>query len=123
MLMGLGHDLQAISELEAARALREPDVFFTAAELAHFERAANPVQSLAAGFSAKEALFKALPAVAGWFWTDAELVHDARHAPRFQFHGTLAEHLVREGLQVSVSLSHSGGFVSTVVIVTRAPSP
>lgn len=121
--MGLGHDLQAISELEDARSLLEPDVFFTAAELAYFEHSASPKQSLAAGFSAKEALFKALPAMDDWFWTDAELVHDARHAPRFQFHGALAEHLSREGWQVAVSLSHSGGFVSTVVLVTRAPSP
>ncbi|WP_223646741.1 holo-ACP synthase [Corallococcus sp. EGB] len=121
--MGLGHDLQAIPELEAVRALREPDVFFTAAELERFAASVSPEQSLAAGFSAKEALFKALPAIEGWYWTDAELVHDARHAPRFRFHGVLAEHLEREGWQVAVSLSHSGGFVSTVVLVTRAPSP
>jgi holo-[acyl-carrier protein] synthase len=121
--MGLGHDLQAVSELEAARALREPDVFFTEAELAQVERAASPEESLAAVFSAKEALFKALPAVEGWFWTDAELVHDRRHAPRFRFHGALARAVSREGWQVAVSLSHSGGFVSTVVLVTRAPPP
>ena len=121
MLRGLGHDLQSIAELEAARGLLEPDVFFTPAELARISRAPSPLESLAAGFSAKEALFKALPPIDGWFWTDAELLHDARHAPRFQFHGVLAEYLTREALQVNVSLSHSGGFVSAVVVVTLAP--
>ena len=119
--MGLGHDLQSVSELEAAQGLLEPDVFFTAAELARISRAPSPRESLAAGFCAKEALFKALPPIDGWFWTDAELLHDARHAPRFQFHGVLGEHLSREGLRVVVSLSHSGGFVSAVVVVTHAP--
>lgn len=120
--MGLGHDLQSVAELEAARALLEPDVFFTAAELERFSQARSPLESMAAGFCAKEALFKALPRLEQqWFWTDAELLHDARHAPRFHFHGALAEHLTREGWQVSVSLSHSGGFVSTVVVVMHVP--
>jgi holo-[acyl-carrier protein] synthase len=121
-LIGLGHDLQLISELTVASALREPDVFFTSGELRHFASAVAPLASLAGGFSAKEALFKALPAGATWFWTDAELVHDGQGAPRFRTHGSLASHLVRRGLRVSVSISHSGGFVSSVVIVTGGAS-
>ncbi|GAA1500628.1 hypothetical protein GCM10009760_62380 [Kitasatospora kazusensis] len=118
-LTGLGHDLQLISELEVASALREPDVFFTTGELAHFAGAVVPLQSLAGAFAAKEALFKALPpADRTWFWTDAELVHDRRGAPGFAVHGALAAHLARHGLRVSVSISHSGGFVSAVVLVT-----
>ncbi|MBU8896866.1 4'-phosphopantetheinyl transferase superfamily protein [Corallococcus sp. M34] len=123
VLIGLGHDLQAVHELESVEGLREPGVFFTQAELAHFARASSPHESLAAGFSAKEALFKALPPVDGWFWTDAELHHDARHAPRFEFHGALREHAEREGWHTLLSLSHSGGFVSTVVVVTLTPRP
>lgn len=121
MLIGLGHDLQAVHELEAVEGLRDPDVFFTVRELEYFARARSPRESLAACFSAKEALFKALPRVEGWFWTDAELLHDERHAPRFHFHGALREHLDREGWRVMLSMSHSGGFVSTVVIVMLAP--
>ncbi|WP_197085087.1 holo-ACP synthase [Saccharothrix sp. ST-888] len=118
-LIGLGHDLQLISELEVASALREPGVFFTAGELRRFASAVVPLQSLAGGFAAKEALFKALPAAdETWFWTDAELVHDRHGAPQFHTHGALAGHLARRRLRVSVSISHSGGFVSSVVIVT-----
>lgn len=122
-LIGLGHDLQLISELEVASSLREPDVFFTRGELRHFESKISPLESMAGAFAAKEALFKAIPAAdETWFWTDAELVHDHHGAPRFQTQGALAGHLARHRLRVSVSLSHSGGFVSAVVMVTGRTS-
>ncbi|MEV4439111.1 holo-ACP synthase [Streptomyces sp. NPDC049577] len=121
--VGLGHDLQLVSEVEGASALKEPGVFFTPAELRRIASATSPAESLAGGFSAKEALFKALPAAGEtWFWTDAELVHDRHGAPRFHARGPLADHLARHRLRVSVSLSHSGGFVSSVVIVTGGTS-
>jgi holo-[acyl-carrier protein] synthase len=123
VLIGLGHDLQALHELEAREALWEPGVFFTEAETLRFQGSASPLESLAAGFSSKEALFKALPRVEGWFWTDAELHHDERHAPRFRFHGALREHMERQGWQAMLSISHSGGFVSTVVIVSAVARP
>lgn len=122
-LIGLGHDLQLVSELETTAGLREPGVFFTPGELRRFASSADPLQSMAGGFAAKEALFKALPAAPEpWFWTDAELVHDGRGAPRFHPHGALAAHLGRRRLGVSVSISHSGGFASSVVIVTGGTS-
>jgi holo-[acyl-carrier protein] synthase len=117
-LIGLGHDLQLISEVARASALREPGVFFTSAELRGFASALVPSQSLAGGFAAKEGLFKALPADVTWFWTDAELIPDRHGAPRFRMHGRLAEQLARRRIQVSVSISHSGGFVSSVVLVS-----
>jgi holo-[acyl-carrier protein] synthase len=123
VLIGLGHDLQALHELRGREALWEPGVFFTEQETARFKRSASPVESLAAGFSGKEALFKALPQVDGWFWTDAEIHHDERHAPRFRFHGALREHMERHGWQALLSVSHSGDFVSTVVIVAVGPNP
>jgi acyl-CoA thioester hydrolase len=122
-LTGLGHDLQLVSELEAAQALREPGIFFTPGELRRFDSAAVPLESMAACFAAKEALFKALPPPqqggCTWFWTDAELTHDSSGAPRFRTHQSLADYLDRRGLRVCVSISHSGGFASSVVIVTR----
>lgn len=117
-LIGLGLDLQLISELAVAQALLEPNVFFTARELRRFASTVVPMASMAGGFAAKEALFKALPADGTWFWTDAELVHDHHGAPRFRVHGSLASHLARRRLRVSVSISHSGGFASAVVVVT-----
>lgn len=118
-VVGLGHDLQLVSEVAATQALREPGVFFTSAELQRCARTAAPGDSLAACFAAKEALFKVLPPSSGtWFWTDAELAHDTSGAPWLRAHGALADYLDRRRLRVGVSLSHSGGFASSVVIVT-----
>ncbi|GAA1953617.1 thioesterase family protein [Kitasatospora viridis] len=120
-MTGLGHDLQQVAEVAGVSGLRAPDVFFTAAELRRIDSAQQPSQSLAGAFAAKEALFKALPRTdRTWFWTDAELVHDRHGAPAFRTHGALAELLARRGLAVHVSISHSGGFASAVVLVTPA---
>lgn len=121
-LIGLGHDLQLISELESASALRGPGVFFTCGELRRFATAPVPLQSLAGGFAAKEALFKALTTGEPWFWTDAELVHNRHGAPQFRTHGALARHLASHRLRLNVSISHSAGFVSSVVVVTGGTS-
>lgn len=118
VLIGLGHDLQALRELKNVEQLWEPGVFFTEGETARFRQSVSPMESLAAGFSSKEALFKALPSLPVWHWTDAEVVHDERHAPRFQFHGVLREEMERHGWRALLSISHSGGFVSTVVVVS-----
>jgi holo-[acyl-carrier protein] synthase len=118
VLIGLGHDLQALDELERVEGLWEPGVFFTEEETRRFRASRSPVESLAGCFSSKEALFKALPPVVGWFWTDAEVIHDERHAPRFRFHGALREHVEHQGWEARLSISHSGGFVSTVVLVS-----
>ncbi|HYI03048.1 holo-ACP synthase [Hyalangium sp.] len=117
MLIGLGHDLQALQEMEKVEALREPGSFFTARETERFSQSRSPAESLAAAFSSKEALFKALPPLSGWSWTDAEVLHDERSAPYFCFHGVLREHVERNGWKVLLSISHSGGFVSTVVVI------
>jgi holo-[acyl-carrier protein] synthase len=123
VLIGLGHDVQALRELECVEGLWEPGVFFTEEETARFQRSRVPLESLAGCFSSKEALFKALPRVEGWFWTDAEVLHDERHAPRFRFHGALREHLARQDWEARLSVSHSGGLVSTVVLVLARSSP
>ena len=123
MLIGLGHDLQALHELDTVEGLWEPGIFFTEREVARFRASSHPLESLGGVFSAKEALFKALPPVEGFFWTDAEVLPDERHAPRFHWHGRLREHMERHGWSAALSISHSGGFASTVVLVTAAPRP
>jgi holo-[acyl-carrier protein] synthase len=120
-LIGLGYDLQFVADMNGAAALREPEVFFTAAEVARFQTASVPAESCAGAFAAKEALFKALPPLDGWFWTDAELVHDRHGAPAFRLHGRLADHLSRHRLRPEVSISHSGHFAGAVVALTREP--
>jgi holo-[acyl-carrier protein] synthase len=123
MLIGLGHDLQRSTEIDPTGALGTPGVFFTAREREHCECAASPRQSMAAIFSAKEALFKALPAMQGQPWTDAEVVHDRHGAPRFELHGALGRLVAERGWTIQLSLSHSGDYVSAVVAVSEPRGP
>lgn len=122
MLIGLGHDLQRTTELDPASDLGVPGVFFTAQEREHWERAVSPRQSMAAIFSAKEALFKALPAMRGHPWTDAEVVYDRHGAPRLDLHGELGQIARDRGWAIQLSLSHSGDYVSAVVAVSQVYS-
>ena len=117
MLIAVGHDLQLVAELAGRDDLREPGLVFTAAECARIDQSADPLRSLAGGFASKEALFKALPAIDGAFWTDMELVHDRRGAPSLRLQGALAERFERAGWRALLSISHSGDYASAVVIV------
>jgi len=123
MLIGLGHDLQRSTEIDPAGELGAPGTFFTARERTHWEGSVSPRQSMAANFAAKEALFKALPAMQGHPWTDAEVVHDRHGAPRFELHGALGQLVRDRGWAIQVSLSHSGDYVSAVVAVSNTGSP
>lgn len=114
----LGHDLQFVEEFAGIDALRLPGIFFTAAECAYFTTAKSPVQSMAGHFSAKEALFKALPEVDGLYWPDIEIDHDWSGAPRLNFTGKLQRFMQRHGLVTRVCISHSGSYVSSVVLIT-----
>jgi len=121
MLIALGHDLQRISELEGRPDLLTADTLFTAAERERFARSPAPLHSIAGTFAGKEALFKALPAVPGGFWTDLEVAHDPRGAPVLRAHGTIAALLAREGWRVHLTISHSGDYASAVVAVVADP--
>jgi phosphopantetheine--protein transferase-like protein len=123
MLIGLGHDLQRSTEIDPTGELGAPGVFFTVRERERWEGAASPRQSMAAIFSAKEALFKALPAMQGHPWCDAEVVHDRHGAPRFELHGALGQLVRGQGWAIQLSLSHSGDYVSAVVAVSETGAP
>jgi holo-[acyl-carrier protein] synthase len=123
MLIGLGQDLQLVSAMASATALREPGVFFTEAECAHAASSAAPEATLAGLFSAKEALFKALPEQTGSFWTDIELVHERRGAVTVRLHGALDAAFRANRWQAHVSISHSGEYATAVAVIWSAAAP
>lgn len=122
MLIALGHDLQRIAELSGRVDLEEPGLMFTTDEWARFRRSADPTHSMAGAFACKEALFKALPQISGGFWTDLEIVHDRRGAPRLRAGGAFAALLAREGWTVHLTVTHSGEYASAVVAVVADPN-
>lgn len=117
MLIGLGQDLQHIASMATATGLREPGVFFTERECAHVTSSATPEATLAGLFSAKEAVFKAMPVQVGSYWTDIELTREPHGAVTVCLHGALGEAFRAQQWQTRVSISHSGEYACAVAVV------
>ena len=111
--MAVGLDLLEIERLERALTRRPTlaDRLFTQGERAYAARRARPAQHLAARFCAKEAVAKALRLEA-WSHHDIEVVGEGAQT-RVALHGPLATLTV----EVSVSLTHSGGMAAAVAVV------
>lgn len=122
MLIGIGHDIQVVSELAGRDDLWAPGVLFTEGEVAYAQASRSPLSTLAGMFSAKEAVFKAVPDAAGGFWTDIEVAHDARRAPSLCLRGALGELFEARGWAAWLSISHGGDYASAVVVIAPAAS-
>jgi holo-[acyl-carrier protein] synthase len=75
------------------------------------------VQSLAARFAAKEALYKALSPQHWLHWHDAEVINHENGKPDFLFRGQIAD--LVDGASVHLSLSHDAGIASAMVVIER----
>jgi holo-[acyl-carrier protein] synthase len=117
MLIGLGHDLQRVAELAGKAALLSDGGCFTAAERARISGSRVPAETAAGLFAAKEAFLKATPMIGRGFWTDVEVRHSGSGAPSLMLHGAYRELFERRRWRTLVSLSHSGDFASSVVMV------
>jgi holo-[acyl-carrier protein] synthase len=117
MLIGLGHDLQLVAEIAAKGALLSDGGCFTDAERARISGSPSPAETAAGMFAAKEAFFKAAPRINCGFWTDVELRHSREGAPSLVLHGAYRELFEGQRWRALVSVSHSGGFASSVVTV------
>jgi holo-[acyl-carrier protein] synthase len=111
MIRGVGIDVVDIDRFKQSLE-RTPGLkikLFTEAERI------KSIESLAARFAAKEALVKALNAVNGILWHEAEVLNMESGKPTFIFYGSVA-HLV-DGANVLLSLSHDAGIATAIVIV------
>jgi holo-[acyl-carrier protein] synthase len=114
----IGHDLQRIGDLAGRDSLRLPGVFFTEDECCYLAK--KSIESVAGFFSAKEAVFKALPEIRGFCWSDIEINLDPNGAPRLTFYGPLQRFMQEHALAAHLSISHSGDYVSSVVLISQA---
>jgi holo-[acyl-carrier protein] synthase len=90
------------------------DRLFHPGELAYCERQAAPVQHLAARFSAKEAVTKAL-GLARFAPLDVEVVDGAERCG-LRLHGQAAQTAEELGVLVSISLTHLQGLAGAVAM-------
>jgi len=115
MLVGL--DLIELERIE--RALRRPgfrERVYTEAERAYCDARANPVQSYAGRFAAKEAVGKALGCGVHFTWREIEVV--GRPKPQVRLTGRTAAFAERLGMTaIDVSLTHSRELAAAVAVV------
>jgi holo-[acyl-carrier protein] synthase len=123
MVIGLGIDLVEIARVERMLAEKGERVhrrLFTPDEVAYACARTQPARHFAARLAAKEAAFKALAGNAlarGIGWRDIETVMDDGR-PTIVLHGRAAERAAELGVtRVLVSLSHSEGMATAVVVV------
>jgi len=123
MIVGIGVDLFSVTRAEDEidrpdHGLR--DQVFTPEEIAYCESKRYPGQHYAARIAAKEAVFKALGAVAleGQHWREVE-VHSDPHTgkSRVALHGAVKEAADALGAQhVHISLSHTRDWAVASVV-------
>jgi holo-[acyl-carrier protein] synthase len=115
--MQVGLDLIELDRI--ARALRRPNFrarVFTEAERAYCDGKANPVQSYAGRFAAKEAVGKALGCGVHFTWREIEVV--GRPKPKVTLSGRTLAFAERLGVaEIDVSLTHSKEMAAAVAVV------
>ena len=113
MIDGIGIDVVDIKRFQESLE-RTPNLeskLFTESERG------KSIQSMAARFAAKEALYKALSPNTGLQWHDAEVINHENGKPDFLFRGAIAELI--DGALVHLSLSHDAGIASAMVVIER----
>ena len=113
MIDGIGIDVVDIKRFQESLE-RTPNLenkLFTESERG------KTIQSMAARFAAKEALYKALSPSYGLNWHDAEIINHENGKPDFLFRGAIAELI--DGASVHLSLSHDAGIASAMVVIER----
>lgn len=121
-MIGVGTD---IVEIERVRKAVAKETFsrriLTDSELAYCNTHADPVPHIAARFSAKESVAKALGCGIGerLGWHDMEIVHAPSGQPNVRLR---PEVLARfNNPQIALSMSHCKAYVSTVALVYFKP--
>jgi holo-[acyl-carrier protein] synthase len=115
--MQVGLDLIELRRIERAL-LREGfrARVFTEAECAYCDGKANPVQSYAGRFAAKEAVGKALGCGVHFTWREIEVV--GRPKPTVTLSGSTLAFAERLGVaEIDVSLTHSKELAAAVAVV------
>jgi holo-[acyl-carrier protein] synthase len=115
----VGIDVIEIERLERALARRPrlADRLFTPAELEFAAARRRPARHLAARFAAKEAAVKAL-GLGGQQLREVEIAGGGSRPPRLLLHGAAAEAARCQGVELSVSLTHSREIAAAVVVST-----
>lgn len=124
MIHGIGCDLVRVERIRRLLDTNERFVtkVFTPTEILYCSSKADPAQSFAVRFAAKEALMKALGT--GWSegisWQEIEVVAKENGRPELKLSGHTKSLLERRGaFRIQVSLSHEKEFALAFVVLEQ----
>jgi len=122
MIIGIGTDIIAVARIGRLieRNPRFVEKVYSASEQEYCQSKANPAQSYAARFAAKEAFMKALGT--GWdegiCWAEIEVINNDKGKPEIVLRGaTLRYFAARKLDRIHLSLSHEKEYAIATVIV------
>jgi holo-[acyl-carrier protein] synthase len=121
-IVGLGVDLVDVARVQGVLTRRPtfPKRVFTPEEIAYCERQANPAESYAARWAAREACRKALGGVRRMRWHDVRVARAPTGAPSLVLAGATAERARTLGVtEVKVALTHERSMAAAFCVAVR----
>lgn len=120
MIFGIGTDIIEIERVQRAIE-RNPKLLarlFTQNELSYFEKRNMNIQHIAGGFSAKEAILKALgTGLSGLTWKDVEVQRSSSGKPMVKLYGKAKEYAMVNSIgNIFISISHSQSFAMATAV-------
>jgi holo-[acyl-carrier protein] synthase len=122
-ILGLGVDLVDVARVQGVMGRRSsfPQRVFTPEEIAYCERQANPAESYAARWAAREACRKALGGVRRMRWSDVRVARAPSGAPSLVLSGATADRARMLGVtEVKVALTHERTMAAAFCLAVRA---
>ena len=120
MIFGIGTDIIEIKRVKKAiaRSPRFVERLFTEQELEYYKKKDMKAQHIAGGFSAKEAVLKALgTGLRGFKWKDIEILRGSVGKPIVRFGGNVKQFMEDNGIGIiHVTISHSKDFATATAV-------
>lgn len=120
MIFGIGTDIIEIKRIKKAisRNPRFIERLFTEHELEYYKKKDMKAQHIAGGFSAKEAVLKALgTGLRGFRWKDIEILRVSGGKPIVKFGGNVKQFVEDNGIgAIHVTISHSKDFATAAAV-------
>lgn len=120
MIYGIGTDIIEIERIKKAisRSPRFAERLFTEQELEFYKKKDMKVHHIAGGFSAKEAVLKALgTGLRGFRWKDIEILRGSIGKPIVRLGGNVKQFIEDNGIGViHVTISHSKDFATATAV-------
>ena len=125
MIFGVGTDIVEIHRVKKALQ-RNPKILnrlFTDYEITYFQSRNMNIQHIAGGFSAKEAVVKALgTGIRGFNWKDVELLRGSSGKPMVKLYNKAKEIAAKNKIStVFISISHSEQYAMAMAVAELLP--